>query len=202
MKKKIILIRHGRLDDNVCGSYVGCTDVNLSDIGIKQSKLLKKNIEKYFPIQKKYCSPMKRCRQTASFLGNEFKEENLLFDNSLREISFGRWELKRFDEIKGEVDLVKEWNDDPDNFKFPDGESLKKFRKRLAEFCKKLINSDNNTTLVVAHSGVIQTIICKLLNISFRHQYSFKIDYSSVSIVELYDGIGVLHKINDMSHLE
>ena len=87
------------------GLYAGSTDVPLAEEGRTQAMqagkiLAGKNINHIF------CSPLIRCRESLTLLGLEAFSE---IDENLREIDFGRWEGRSFEEIS-QVDaaLVEE----------------------------------------------------------------------------------------------
>ena len=85
---------------------------------------------------------------------------------------------------------------------YPQGESLAQLDVRLAQFGNRLArHSEKETVLVVAHSGVLRTLICQLLGLETRNRWDFRIDLASLSIVETYTGAAILSLLNDTSHL-
>ena len=96
----IHLIRHTQPDvpSNTCYGQ--------SDIGLLKEPLQTavKNIKKLVPIAPKdfiYCSPLKRCIQLARELTKS--PCRVVADHRLKEMNFGNWELKRWDEIEDEA---------------------------------------------------------------------------------------------------
>jgi len=191
MNKKIYLLRHGATD--LQGLYVGSTDVSLSREGreqvIKTGKVLAgEKIEKIF------CSPMKRCRETLRLLQFETSYE---IDNDLREVDFGRWEKRSFKEInKNDVKLVEDWRLNEKIFCFPDGECIQDFDRRVKVFAKKVLLSSEEKILVVAHGGTIRFLLCVFLGLSPDSQKLFDIQAGCVSTVNLYGEIGALTSLN------
>ena len=61
---ELILIRHGQTDSNKRRTYVGWTDVELNEEGIRQARNLKEKL-KNLSVDKIYSSPLKRARKTA-----------------------------------------------------------------------------------------------------------------------------------------
>ena len=55
-------------DGLVLQMLLGSTDAPLSEAGREVLRDKKNIIEKYKPVQKLYCSPMKRCLETADLL--------------------------------------------------------------------------------------------------------------------------------------
>lgn len=67
--------------------FQGQFDCELSDMGIKKTKELKKNFNKKYDYC--YCSTLTRARQTAKILNNNLP---IKYDKRLIENSFGEWE--------------------------------------------------------------------------------------------------------------
>ena len=88
------------------------------------------------------------------------------------------------------------------DYKYPQGESLKDTFYRVA---KKLDNimkdKDSKTILICSHGGTIRNIISYLLTNDYKYHWNFKIDNSSVSIIEIDNKFAVINKLNDTSFL-
>jgi broad specificity phosphatase PhoE len=85
---------------------------------------------------------------------------------------------------------------------YPDGESLIDFENRVMTFEARLNNHRaNETILVIAHAGVLRTLICQLLGLEMKNHWSLRIDLASLSIIETYPEINMLCLLNDVSHL-
>ena len=189
--KDIYLLRHG--DTGLNKQYVGSSDVPLSPNGVNEvikscAFLSTINFDTVL------CSPMKRCVDTAAHLTCSCP---VLFHDFLREIDFGRWEKKKFEEIvksdKAEVDA---WVDDPETFSFPGGESLKHFQQRIIEAANYLQESNDKIILVVCHGGIIRHLICTLLNIPDSQYLLFDIYPGCFTKVRLHKEGGVLTGLN------
>ena len=191
-KKKIVyLIRHGETVLN--GLYVGSTDVFLTDKGreqvVRTGKILA--VEQINHI---YCSPMKRCLETKNLLHLNYPME---IDENLREIDFGRWEGKSFEEITTtDQELVDNWQTSGENFCFPDGECLKTFNRRVENFSRKLLLATEERILVIAHGGTIRQLLCIFLGLSPEKKMIFQIRPGHFSTVTLFGELGVLTNLN------
>ena len=91
---QITLIRHGQIPGNIDKRYIGTTDQDLTDLGIKQAKEL--NCQVNADISKVFVSPYKRCIQTAKLA---FPSIELQIVDDLREMDFGIFENKTADEM-------------------------------------------------------------------------------------------------------
>ncbi len=188
---RLILLRHGRT--GLSGRYVGSSDVPLSPEGRAQIQGLRPRLAA-LQIDGLLASPMLRCTQSVDLL--EFGLPVQL-DPDLREIDFGRWEGKTFEEIKAQdPELVQEWAQGNDDFCFPDGESTAAFTDRMESVKDRLLASDAKNMLLVAHGGVIRSLICGLLGLSPRNYLLFQVVKGHYSTMDLYDGGGVLTGFN------
>jgi broad specificity phosphatase PhoE len=85
---------------------------------------------------------------------------------------------------------------------YPEGESLLDFENRVSAFDARLKkHRADETILVVAHAGVLRTLICRLLELEMKNRWNIKVDLASLSIIETYPEINMLCLLNDVSHL-
>jgi alpha-ribazole phosphatase len=198
---KILLVRHGETEKNSSQRYWGKTDVNLGAVGLRQAEQLRDRLatEK---IDFVYSSTMRRAVLTARTIASIhcLKETHC---PELREIDFGQIEGLDFTEVQQQFPAVaKMWIERDPALCYPQGESLAQLDIRLGQFARRLAgHSENEVVMVVAHSGVLRTLICQLLGLETRNRWNFKIDLASLSIVETYLGAAVLSLLNDTSHL-
>lgn len=184
-------MRHG--DTGMKGQYIGATDVPVSESGVEQVKKTGKLLRSE-TINKVYCSPMLRCRQTADILDITCPAT---LCSQLKEINFGRWEGKKFEEI-AEIDktLVDSWVSDPSGFCFPGGESVGDFRARVGVFAEKLVAETEKKILVVSHGGVLRHLLCLLLGISYLNYVAFEVKPGCLTTLRLFPEGGVLTGFN------
>jgi alpha-ribazole phosphatase len=188
---RLILLRHGRT--GLSGRYVGSSDVPLSEEGREQILDLRP-ILGTMKIDGLLVSPMLRCTESARLLDLGLP---IQLDPDLREIDFGRWEGKTFPEIEAQdPDLVQDWASGVDGFCFPGGEATAGFSSRVDAVKNRLLASDAQTMLLVAHGGVIRSLICGLLGLSNRNYLLFQVAKGHYSTIDLYDGGGVLTGFN------
>ena len=146
IKVKIIWIRHGMTQANGEHRYLGKTDEPLSETGIR---LLQEKKKEYFssPPEFLYTSPMKRCVQTAELLF----ERNPILIPEWKEMDFGQFEGKNYEELKDNPDYQK-WIDSNGTLPFPGGEPREQFIRRSMEgfdwmMSDILIKSEKNTRI-------------------------------------------------------
>jgi len=190
--KRLILIRHGQAENQVSGSFTGSTDHPLGTVGKRQASALFPLLETV-PDPTVFCSPMVRARQTARLALPGCAPT---FLDGLVEIDFGSWEGKTFAEVASESPgAVEQWTRDESSFCFPDGEGIGEFRTRIARVVSMILAVDNETVLVFSHGGPIRTMVCQLLNLPLTATLAFKVDYASLTELEIYGQLGVLTKL-------
>ncbi len=191
MLMRLILLRHGRT--GLPGRYVGSSDVPLSEEGQAQIQGLRPMFAA-MQIDGLLASPMLRCTQSVDLLGLGLPVQ---LDPDLREIDFGRWEGKTFAEIEAQdSELVQHWASGANNFCFPDGEATAEFACRIEAVKDRLLASDAKTVLLVAHGGVIRSLICGLLGLSLDKYLLFQVAKGHYSTIDLHSGGGVLTGFN------
>jgi alpha-ribazole phosphatase len=196
LAQELVLIRHGYLGKQYEGRFVGSTDAPLADEGPAQVACLAERVDE-FADAKCFCSPMLRTRQTADAMMQQYET-----DEDLREIDFGSWECKTFEEISAsDPDMVGRWAEYADDFAFPDGESIGGFNDRVRRFTDRVASEPNNRILAVTHGGVIRTLICHFLGLELRNYLLFEAKPASISRIAIYEGKGVLTQLNDTCHL-
>ncbi|ASJ21923.1 fructose-2,6-bisphosphatase [Brachyspira hampsonii] len=158
---KILFIRHGQTQLNAEGRWLGSTDAPLCEDGKKALNDRKKIIDNYKPVEKLYCSPLKRCLETADIYFSDMQKEVL---NDLRERSFGDFEGKNHDELKNNP-YYKEFFRTNWKSNVPNGETSENFFSRTEKAYLYIIEDmkKNNLdyTAIVSHGGVIMSIFSR-----------------------------------------
>ena len=190
---RLLLVRHGATTA-LPGTFIGSTDLPLSGKGLER---LAGVADQLAQAQLWYGSPMLRVRQTIDALaGWGCSPVELVIDERLREIDFGRWEQKTFAEIEA-IDAagVREWSRYLD-FTFPEGEAVQDFIDRVAAMLDVLHKAEVENITVIAHGGVIRTMICLVLGISPQNYLLFDVTPASLTILDLYSEGGILKALN------
>jgi len=200
---RILLVRHGETELNSAERYWGSTDVKLSTTGIKQAESLRDRLASE-PIDAVYSSNLMRASVTAEVIASRHGL-TVITCPELREINFGKLEGLNFDEISQLYpEVAKLWAERSPELKYPGGESRDTFDERVTTFVDTLRqHNPEETVLVVAHSGVLRTIVCLLLGMELRRRWQLYLDLASLSIVNIYpQGSAVLSLLNDTSHCD
>lgn len=190
---QIYFIRHGLTSGNLSKRYIGCrSDEDLCDKGIQQVK----NLRKYFlykeDIDYVFCSPMKRCIQTAEYI---FPEKSLKVYKDLAECDFGKFEGKNYDELKGN-NYYQKWIDSGGTISFPDGESQKTFKERVCREFSRIINENKfESAAMVAHGGTYMSILSEYERDYNRSFFEWNISNAEVLKVQVTENPLKLHII-------
>lgn len=163
------LYRHGATLENLAGKYIGWYDAILAESEIDRLLARRGVCPEYDLI---IMSDLARCRETAAVL---FPGKPVLATSSLREIHFGHWETKTYQDLR-ENREYQEWLNDQ-SLPIPGGESRKEFENRLNGFCSDLLRDSHDPEFVerynlgrrdgilrialVTHGGVIRQLMTK-----------------------------------------
>lgn len=144
MSVKITYFVHGTTKDNEKGISSGWADVELSDLGVKQSIELKNQIkDKKFDVV--FCSDLKRAVNSA-----ELTFEGIVLiiqDKRLRECNYGRYNANS-------SEIVEPLQEKFITEKFPEGESYEDVKNRISDFLNFLKkNYDGKNIAIVGHKA-------------------------------------------------
>ncbi|PIN81640.1 signal recognition particle-docking protein FtsY [Candidatus Woesearchaeota archaeon CG10_big_fil_rev_8_21_14_0_10_32_9] len=141
---KITYFVHGTTKDNEKDLATGWKPGELSTLGVQQSKELPNKI-KDLKFDVVFCSDLKRAVDSAELsFKNEYK---IIKDKRLREADYGDYTLTSSADFK---DKLTDFVETP----FPNGESYKQVKKRLAEFTNYLFeNHYGEHVAIVAHQA-------------------------------------------------
>lgn len=151
----IALFRHGLTEANKRHAYLGWTDSPLCPIEKEKLVCPAGNYDLIFS------SDLERCLETAKILFPSRDSERLI---ELREMHFGEWEGKTYDDLK-ENSFYQKWVDAPFTVKPPKGESFAEFSLRVDSGWEKIVERIMEENIhrvgVMTHGGVIRTLLTK-----------------------------------------
>lgn len=158
--EKIYLIRHGKTVGNEKGWIYGAADVPLTEEG---RAMLREGVEKgLYPSKEDlefFTTGMERTEETFRII---FGREEREIIEGLRELNFGIYECRTFEEMKGDPKYEAWVNDRTGETRPEGGESINDFRRRVdrcfTEFLSAYGESEKDC-LIVCHGGTIGTIM-------------------------------------------
>ncbi len=158
-KTKIILIRHGHSLGNLTRTFLGHTDLDLSDLGYKQVNSTAEHL-KNEKIDVIYSSDLKRALNSA-IPNAKIHNIEVKTSKNLREVYAGEWENLLVDDIIakwGREVFYDQWVNDFGCFTLPGGESIKaageRFYRELSRICSE---NRGKTILVSSHAAIIRS---------------------------------------------
>jgi alpha-ribazole phosphatase len=150
----IHLIRHGRTEPNEKHLYCGRTDPPLSEAG--RRALIEIREKSAYPTADAYItSGMARTAETLRILYH--REPDFVMDE-FREMDFGDFEMKSYDDLKEDPDYLR-WIGDIGGTACPHGESQKIFEDRVARGLSKLSEMTFDSVAIICHAGVIVAVM-------------------------------------------
>lgn len=175
---RLFMVRHGPTHAK---SMVGWSDVpaDLSDLAALER--LSGFLPQEAPV---ISSDLSRAVETANAIENG--RARLPHDADLREMHFGDWELRRFDEVSAEApDHIRAFWETPGEIAPPNGESWNAVCARVDRAVNRLLASHAGQDLiVVAHFGAILTQVARAEGLDGSAAFGHKIDNLSVTVIE------------------
>lgn len=202
MTTRVHLIRHGVTVLTVEDRFSGETDVELSDVGREQARLLSSRLAGE-PITAVYASPLGRTMETAQLLALPHRLPVVPRDG-LRETSHGRWEQKtRADVERLFPEEYARWEADPYTFAPEGGETgLAVTARALPVLLEIVAAHPDSSVMVVSHKATIRLLVSSVLGLDPRG-YRDRLDQSPacLSILDFRNVTRArLSLFNDTSH--
>jgi len=197
MARRLILIRHGQVEERFEGRFVGSTDAVLSAAGLRQAQDLAAWLAGKNP-GACFCSPLQRCTATAraAVAGLSLQPE---LDPDLREVDFGEWDGLSFPDIAGrDAAAVDRWARFEPGFRFPGGESIADFTRRIGAAAERMAAAPQETVVAFTHGGVIRFMLCALLRLDPRSYAAFDIRPAGVAELALFEGGALLQSLGNV----
>lgn len=173
---EIYLIRHTNVKNSESICY-GQSNPALADTFGEEVAALKTKLPTNFDAI--YSSPLNRCKLLAEALGYE----NIQLDDALKEVNFGTWEGKLWNEIP-QIELDP-WMADFVNITPPQGESLVNMHARVSSFIETLRKQQHEKILIITHAGVIRNVFSNILGIPLINFFKLSVAYGELYRVRL-----------------
>lgn len=185
---EIYLIRHTKpkIEDGIC---YGQSDIDLSFSFENEFQNLMQKIPSSFDIV--FASPLKRCSE----LAGKLHAEKLIYDNSLMELNFGEWELKKWDDINKEE--INKWMNNYVDVAPSNGENYRQLYERVKQFWQKnIIKLQKEKIAIVTHAGVIRAALAVILELELQKTFMFSIDHGKTVKVDFTNNYYSIRYIN------
>lgn len=162
----IYLVRHGKTPANEAHLYCGSTDLSLSEAGIAELQ------GRHYDISpdRFLISGMKRTEQTLKLL---FGEVPFTVEPGFREVDFGIFEMKSYEQLKDDPQYQTWLTGDNEKNTPPGGESGADMTARVLEAYRK-VEALPGDTVIVSHGGVIAAILAALFPEEGKSRYQWQ----------------------------
>lgn len=151
----ITLFRHGLTEANKRHAYLGWTDSPLCPLAKEELREVSATYHLLFS------SDLERCLETARRM---FPNAAPVQMRELREMNFGCWEGKVYEELKDDREY-QQWLNAPSSIQPPYGESFTEFSFRVMDGWEKMINkvlAENvEKAAIMTHGGVIRLLLTR-----------------------------------------
>lgn len=185
---KFYIVRHGQSEGNAKRSFLGHTDLGLTELGHMQGQrtaeyLADKGIDVI------YTSDLVRARDTARPLGEIIGIEPIP-SKGLREIFAGEWEGRPMVELLERYPQYQVWLTDIGRSCCDGGESMVDLYHRAQKEMVRIAEENPGRTVMVAtHAAFIRAMCCVFNNIDIRDAQTIPwVSNSSVTCVNYSDG--------------
>lgn len=198
---RLLLVRHGDTGSSSTRRLWGHSDIKLSAAGLRQAERVRDRLATQ-KIGTIYSSNLRRALATAETIASRHHSD-VITCAELGEMSYGNLEGLTFDEISQLYpEVTKLWVERSPGLRFPGGESLTELDSRVSRFLGRLDeHAVDETMLIVAHSGSLRILVCHLLGIELKLWWQIRLDFASLSILDIHPQGAILSLLNDISHL-
>ncbi len=192
----LFLIRHTEPAGWAKGLCHGALDVPLSDDGEIHARRIGDHLGG-MRIDAVYSSPLSRAVATASAVASPHGLEPMLRED-LREIDFGVFEGRTFDEIAAShPDVYAKWMREPTSVRFPGGESFAGLSERaMREITRIRREHEGGSVSVVTHGGVIRAVLAEILGVAGPTIFRIDQSWGGISRVEWVGGEPIIRSSN------
>jgi broad specificity phosphatase PhoE len=196
---RLTLVRHGETLWNHLKKIQGIADIELSKLGLEQASKLALSLQ-HENFDRIFSSPLKRAYATAQAIAVHHTLP-ITVENDLHELNAGELEGLTFPELQLRYgEFLEKWMADHSSVTMPAGESLQEVQDRVWPVILRIIKTSKNA-LVVSHSFVIITILCKARNLSLSHSKEMRVGVASKTCLEIENGTIHVVSFNDTDHL-
>jgi broad specificity phosphatase PhoE len=182
----VCFVRHGETVGASSIRLWGSTDVALSELGREQIRSVRELLRGQ-RFDRVFTSPLSRARESADILAGAGAATVVVDD--FREIDFGEWEGLTAPEIaERDPEGHAAWQRGGADFQFPNGDCRRHFKDRVCLAFQRSFADAAGCCLVVAHTGVIRTLIAHLLGLDASEERALVIGLGSIYRLERRDG--------------
>jgi probable phosphoglycerate mutase len=191
----IYLLRHGKIQGSEVIRFIGQMDVPLDEIGLGHAEAARRYLADK-ELRQVFTSELSRTRVSADIVLRG-RDVPVRQEPAFNEIDTGEWTGIPLEQIKVEQpEIFAAREADRFSFRHPGGESFADLAARVVPAFTHIAESAQGPTLIVAHLGVIRTILAHVLGMPPRKTFGLHIDYGGLSIVQAQGGERKVSAVN------
>ena len=191
------MVRHGQTVGHHQHPVYGHTDVDMTEVGIRQMEYLAERL-RLTGIKAIYSSDLKRSVLGAHIIGRHHDVPHYPVQE-LREMNFGEWEGLTLQEIRERFpDELDKRQSDLIHFSPPgDGESVGELSERIVPCLKKIMKEEQGKDILfVGHGAVNRVILSEALGLDMNQMFRLQQDYGCLNIVDYFVDSTLVRLIN------
>ncbi|HEX2532533.1 MAG TPA: alpha-ribazole phosphatase [Chitinophagaceae bacterium] len=174
---ELYLIRH-TTPDVAKGTCYGHADLDITSTFTEELACIRPHLPEG-PFDRVYSSPLQRCRKLAEQL---FPGYALQFDDRLKELNCGDWELQPYDDIDRAA--MDAWMSDFVNVVIPNGESYLQLYERVVDFFRSM--EPAGRVAIVTHAGVVRSLLSYFTDTPLKDSFNtFSLRYGCTVKVQV-----------------
>jgi broad specificity phosphatase PhoE len=195
------LVRHGRSIWNAAGRIQGHIDIELDDIGLQQAQRIADRLERE-PLAAIYSSPLLRAQVTAEVIAARCHLP-VKPDARLMEYDFGVISGMTWTEVaENHPELANRWLEDPWAVPVSGSEGRVNFAARVMAAMQDICaQHPTEQVAIVAHGGTFGVYLSAMLGLDLNRRHPFHFGNTSLSLVEMREGVFHIHGLNNTCHL-
>jgi len=199
---RIILIRHGQTQWNERERFRGRADLDLTDLGVRQSHITAEAVAKW-PVSALYSSPLPRAMHTAQILAHRLQVPVQPLPGII-DVDYGQWQGLSVAEVAARYsELFEVWRTKPHLVTFPGGEGVEAVRLRAKAAMEEVAQQHLNQTIaLVSHVVVCRLLVLSVLGLDSSYFWRVEQNLCAINIFEVRDGYFVAALLNDTCHLK
>jgi probable phosphoglycerate mutase len=193
---RLYVVRHARATEQDDLRLPG-PDHGLRPEGLEQARALAARLRRVVPAAI-YASDALRSRQTAEVIAADCGVE-LIVDLRLREIDFGGWGGRTYEEIVAADPDAAAYFRDPTVAVPPGGEHVTAAAERVLSLLREIGSGSGG--VVVGHAGSLRLALSLALGMPLADYWRLRLDCAHLSVLDWTDDGVIVERLNDGCHL-
>jgi broad specificity phosphatase PhoE len=180
---RLLLVRHGEVEEGARGRIYGRLDPALSPAGRAQAEAAARCVTAERPVAI-YTSPSVRARDTALPIASALGLTPVT-DPRIREIEFGEFEGLTFAEAERRDPVTwREWMERPGEVRFPGGECWDEIRARAVDAAESIAAAHPRAPVaIVTHGGVVRALLSEALALPASRTFRMEVGFGSLTVL-------------------